>query len=66
MKHDFKAGQRFENENTNIFIKRVSGENIAFIEGFSPSAIHNIQEMEAEYLQEYIEKYSFEFTGYYD
>lgn len=55
----FTAGEVYSNEDSNIFIKRVGNGLVAFIEGFSPSAIHNIQEIPEENLAEYINNYGF-------
>lgn len=55
----FKAGEVYENEDTNIFIKRVGDGVVAFIEGFSPSAIHDMQEIPEENLLEYMTNYGF-------
>lgn len=59
----FKAGEVYENEDTNIFIKRVGDGVVAFIEGFSPSAIHDMQEIPEENLLEYMTKYGFKKTA---
>ena len=61
----FEQGQVYENEYTNIFIKSVNNGMVWFIEGYSPSAIHNIQEIPAENLEEYITKWGFQLNGYY-
>lgn len=55
----FKAGQVYQNEDTNIFIKRVNCGLVSFIEGYSPCAIHNMQEIPEENLAEYIKKWGF-------
>ena len=52
----FEKGQVYENEYCNIFIKGVNNEMVRFIEGFSPAAIHNMQEIPAKNLEEYINK----------
>jgi hypothetical protein len=64
----FLSGQRYENENTNIFIKGISSKDntVRFIEGFSPSASHDIQEIPQKNLRDYMKRYGFKFTGYYD
>lgn len=56
----FKAGQVYRNEDTNIFIKSVSCGLVSFIEGYSPCAIHKMQEIPEENLAEYIKKWGFE------
>lgn len=65
---NFLSGQRYENEDTNVFIKRVDSKRgmVRFIEGFSPSAIHDAQEIPASELKKYLKKYGFKMTGYYD
>lgn len=55
----FERGQIYEGEDANIFIKSVNGDMVRFIEGESPSAIHCIQEIPAENLEEYINKWGF-------
>lgn len=39
----FKKGQIYEGEYTNIFVIMVVGNEVHFIDGTSPSAIHEIQ-----------------------
>ncbi len=56
----FKAGQVYQNEDSNIFIKRVNSGLVSFIEGYSPCAIHKMQEIPEENLAEYIKKWGFE------
>lgn len=56
----FKKGQVYKNEDANIFVKMVIGKNVNFIEGDSPCAIHNMQTLEAEYLEDYINRWGFE------
>lgn len=55
----FERGQIFEGEDTNIFIKCVNNGMVKFIEGCSPAAIHDIQEIPSENLEAYINKYGF-------
>ena len=55
----FEKGQIYQGEYTNIFIKSVNGNTVRFIEGNSPAAIHDIQEILAENLEEYINKWEF-------
>ena len=56
----FKKGQIYKNEYTNIFIKYVNNEMVGFIEGFSPAAIHDMQEIPAENLEEHINECGYE------
>lgn len=55
----FAKGQIYEKEDACIYVKGVSGENVRIIEGISPSAIHDIQELPADSLQEHIEKWGY-------
>lgn len=55
----FTAGEVYSNEDSNIFIKRVGNGLVAFIEGYSPSAIHDMQEIPEENLAEYMNNYGF-------
>lgn len=50
----FKKGQIYEGEYTNIFVIMVVGNEVHFIDGTSPSAIHEIQKIEPQHLEEYI------------
>lgn len=59
----FKAGQVYQNEDTNIFIKRVNSGLVSFIEGYSPCAIHNMQEIPEENLVKYMKKWGFKKTA---
>ncbi len=61
----FKVGEVYKNEYTNIFIKRVNGGLVAFIEGFSPSAIHNMQEIPEKSLMEYMHNWGFKYSRTY-
>lgn len=54
----FYAGQIFQSD-TNIFIKRVNGNMVSFIEGLSPAAIHDMQEIPAQNLEAYIKEWDF-------
>lgn len=65
---NFLSGQRYENEYSNVFIKRVDskGGTVRFIEGFSPSAIHDAQELPISELKKYLKKQGYKMTGYYD
>lgn len=55
----FEKGQIYENEDSNIFIKGAYGKMVRFIEGCSPSAIHDMQEIPAENLEKYINEREF-------
>ena len=55
----FEKGQVFRNEEDNIFIKGVNGRMVKYIEGYSPLAIHDIQEIPAENLEKYINKWGY-------
>lgn len=55
----FEKGQVYEGEYTNIFVKSVNNGLVRFIEGNSPAAIHNIQEIPAENLEEHINEYGY-------
>ena len=55
----FAKGQVFKNEEDNIFIKDVNGRMVKYIEGYSPLAIHDIQEIPAENLEIYINKWGY-------
>lgn len=65
---NLKSGMLFENEFTNIFIKYVNYTDkiVKFIEGFSPSAIHDLQAIPFEQFKEYTTKYGFKQTGYWE
>lgn len=55
----FEKGQIYESEDTCIFIKMVLGNKVKFIEGFSPAAVHNMQELDAADLENYINKWEY-------
>ena len=55
----FEKGQVYMNEDANIFVKGAYGGMVRFIEGFSPAAIHDMQEIPAENLEEYMNKWGF-------
>lgn len=55
----FERGQVYQNEDSNIFIKAVYGGMVRFIEGYSPAAIHDMQEIPAENLEDYMNRYGF-------
>lgn len=61
-----KGGMLFEGEYTNIFVKYVTTNTVIFIEGFSPSAIHDIQEIPTENFLKYINEHGFTQNGYWD
>lgn len=62
------SGQRYENEFSNIFIRGVDSKKrtVRFIEGNSPSAIHNIQEIPINNFREYAKRAGYKLTGFYD
>ncbi len=55
----FERGQIYQNEEDNIFIKSVYGSTVKFIEGYSPAALHDMQELPVESLVEHIKKYGY-------
>ena len=55
----FKANEVYQNEYTNIFVKHINNGMVLFIEGTSPSAIHDMQEIPEENLLKYISAYGF-------
>lgn len=63
----FLSGQRYENEYSNVFILRNDSQSgtVRFIEGYSPSAIHDAQTLSQSDLRKYLKKYGFKMTGYY-
>lgn len=56
----FERGQVYQNEEENIFIKSVYGSTVKFIEGYSPAALNDMQELPVESLVEHIKKYGYE------
>lgn len=56
----FEKGQVYRDEEDSIFIKGVNGGMVRYIEGYSPLAIHDIQEIPAENLEIYINKWGYE------
>lgn len=66
--NNFLSGQRYENEYSNVFVRRVDYEKgtVRFIEGFSPSAIHDTQEISISELKKYLKEHKYKMTGYYD
>lgn len=61
----FEKGQKYENEYSNVFIKNVYNGVVSFIDGFSPSAIHDMQELDSEDLEVYLTEYNFILNGSY-
>lgn len=59
----FEKGQWFQNDDCNLFIKGVYNGVVKFIEGTSPSAIHCMQELEVEYLEEHINLCEYKLIG---
>lgn len=55
----FEKGQVYRDEEDSIFIKGVNGGMVRYIEGYSPLAIHDIQEIPAENLEKYINKWGY-------
>ena len=55
----FEKGQVYKNEDDNIFIKGINGKMVKFIEGYSPLALHDMQEIPAENLEYYINKWEY-------
>lgn len=55
----FEKGQIYTGSDSSIFVKGAYGDMVRFIEGNTPSAIHNMQEIPAENLEEYINKWGF-------
>lgn len=64
----FLSGQKYGNEYSNVFIKSVNSSSgtVRFIEGFSPSAIHDTQELSIGDLKKYLKRYGYKKTGFYD
>lgn len=58
-KMKFERGQIYQNEELNIFIKSAYGSTVKFIEGYSPAALHDMQELPVESLVEHIKKYGY-------
>lgn len=56
---NFEKGQIYTGSDSSIFVKGAYGGMVRFIEGFSPADIHNMQEIPAENLEEYINKWGF-------
>lgn len=58
----FEKGQVYTSDFTgiNIFILSAYGASVTFIEGFSPSAIHDKQEIPYKNLVDYMTKYEYE------
>lgn len=60
------SGMLFENEDMNIFVKRVTADSVIFIEGSSPSALHDIQELSKENFLQHCNEWGFVQTGFYE
>lgn len=52
----FEKGQVYTGSDSDIYVKGAYGSMVRFIEGCSPAAIHDMQEIPAENLEEYINK----------
>ena len=65
---NFISGQQYQNEWSNVFIRRVDskGGTVRFIEGFSPSAIHDAQEIPISELKKYLKRHGYKLIGFYD
>lgn len=56
----FEKGQVYTGSDSNIFVKGAYGSMVRFIEGCSPAAIHDMQEISADNLEAYMNKWGFE------
>lgn len=63
---NIERGMLFENEFSNIFVKYVTDNTVSFIEGFSPAAIHDMQEIPKENFIKHINEWGFVQNGYWD
>lgn len=63
---NIKGGMLFENEYENIFVKFVTANTVIFIEGYSPSAIHDVQEIPTENFIQYLSDWGFTQNGYWE
>ena len=61
-----KSGMLFENEFTNIFVKYITSNTVIFIEGCSPSAIHDVQEIPTENFIKHLTDWGFNQNGYWN
>lgn len=61
-----ESGMLFENEFTNVFVKCVTDNTVIFVEGFSPSAIHDTQEIPKENFLKHINDWGFTQNGYWN
>ena len=57
---NFEKGQIYISDDSNIYVKGAYGGMVRFIEGCSPTAVHNMQEISAENLEKYINEWGFE------
>ena len=55
----FEKGQVYTGSDSDIYVKGAYGSMVRFIEGCSPAAIHDMQEIPAENLEEYINEWGF-------
>lgn len=64
----FLSGEKYENEYSNIFIRSVNSKEgtVRFIEGFSPSAIHDAQTVSVEELKKYLKRHGYKKTGFWN
>lgn len=64
----FLSGEQYENEYSNVFVRSVNSSKgtVRFIEGFSPSAIHDVQELTIQELKEYLKRHGYKKTGFWD
>lgn len=64
----FLSGEQYQNEYSNVFIKSVNSSKgtVRFIEGFSPSAIHDTQEIPISELKKYLKLHGFKKIGFWD
>lgn len=64
MMKEIKARTAYENEHTNLFIFSIIDGMVNFIEGVSPSAIHDMQSIPVENLISHINDWGFTFSEY--
>ena len=55
----FEKGQVYTGSDSDIYVKGAYGSMVRFIEGCSLAAIHDMQEIPAENLEEYINEWGF-------